>query len=752
MSNAIMAEVAKVISDLAPVDTKGISSDIKSTLLFRTDWETLLMSAPIALGALGACCVAASAIDRIELRKPGDPEFRFMRHDDVSTNLMQCVDEGRLAFDNAHGGLGEIGDRVNIVDKTVIRIISTLVDPRGSKDNLLDYMEELRAAAEYCAAESKGIDDKFDHLLELIMELSQACQRKLGLTKSEIADTNLSLEAEKVRLKGQERATAAAEELSKRMDLELTVTREAYQKASNEFPSGWDVVGQQIVAGLADCVTTVVNTAIPVLMEQLSPMKKVSAATNILGDLTKDAVNAAGSIQNGLNKANDEATGAAPVQSVAQFVADPAFSAARKDMIWFNMLKEVVPVEAGADIDWDKAQSKPEDDSGKSKGKNTISIIAAGFANAVQAFSQLATDSEASEKYATALEEVNKVVAGIKQEAIDNEEDATHSRLTADDMLVREWKKAFAEQYQSALELYSAGTSFPGNSPNGFPALKSTAAAGEKDMQKSLGVMEGATNRLRMTRDAYIATQKNYLESERILIESRTKMADIQANLSKFQSSSLHLKAVLEILKESVRLVATMKKHIAKLCYFFDAMARLIKVMVEQLVQPFIKNLDTNLQKSDNGLVGAHSWADSQKQAVYQSIVTIRSYFSAYGEVSAMWVKLSGTDIIPGMELLADVFATALEEGGAAAKARELQQWSTKAQSNIEKIAKETQAKLKADMQSRVDRFAKETARLPEPPKEAVEGLKAASKVVASTAKKMLEDVTVRPGIEVEAW
>jgi hypothetical protein len=120
----------------------------------------------------------------------------------------------------------------------VIRIISTLVDPQGAKDNLIDYMEELRNTAELCAKESVSIDDKFDKYLEFIKELSQACEQQQGLTTSKIKDTARDLEAENVRLTGQERATQAAEGLAKRMEQELTVASEAYKKASDEFPSG----------------------------------------------------------------------------------------------------------------------------------------------------------------------------------------------------------------------------------------------------------------------------------------------------------------------------------------------------------------------------------------------------------------------------------------------------------------------------------------------------------------------------------
>jgi hypothetical protein len=224
----------------------------------------------------------------------------------------------------------------------------------------------------------------------------------------------------------------------------------------------WDIVGQEVVKGLADCVTTVVNTAIPVLMEQLSPMKKVQAATNILGDLTKDAVDAAENIQNGLNM--DSAVAGA-LQSSAQFVADPAFSQIKKDMIWFNLLKDVLPAIPGGGVDWDKA--KKEQTAGKAKGKTFLSVVETGFAGAMDAFNNLATDSEPSAKYVAALEGINEVISDMKREIAEDEKSGAYIPPKAGNPMVDHWNDAFAEHYQTAVELCSISTSFPGNAPGG---------------------------------------------------------------------------------------------------------------------------------------------------------------------------------------------------------------------------------------------------------------------------------------------
>jgi hypothetical protein len=194
-------------------------------------------------------------------------------------------------------------------------------------------------------------------------------------------------------------------------------------------------------------------------MEQLSPMKKVQAATNILGDLTKDAVEVAENIQNGLGSA------AGAIQSSAQFVADPAFSQIKKDMIWFNLLKEVVPAIPGGGVDWNKAKRKAT--VGKAKGRTFLSVVESGFAGATDAFRNLATDSKPSTKYVAALEGINEVVSDMKREIAEGEKSGAYIPPKAGDPMVDHWSDAFAEHYQTAIELCSASKSFPGNAPGG---------------------------------------------------------------------------------------------------------------------------------------------------------------------------------------------------------------------------------------------------------------------------------------------
>jgi hypothetical protein len=81
MSTTSSTEVTKVIKDLTVTDTKSASADIKNTILFRTKWEPLLTSAPIAIGALGACCVAANSphLDRVELAPPASGKFMYLK-------------------------------------------------------------------------------------------------------------------------------------------------------------------------------------------------------------------------------------------------------------------------------------------------------------------------------------------------------------------------------------------------------------------------------------------------------------------------------------------------------------------------------------------------------------------------------------------------------------------------------------------------------------------------------------------------
>ncbi|KAK5654684.1 hypothetical protein OQA88_7008 [Cercophora sp. LCS_1] len=735
------SDAVEVSRALAPVDTKSISKDIKDSLMgIAPDFGTVMMSAPLAISSLGLCCAAAQSkeVRAIKLKAPEGRKFRYLGWDYLSSNLMQCVDEGRRAFDTAHGGMGGIASRARTIDATVIQIVATLADPQGRKENLLVDVGTVRINANECSKIAIEIDSAFDLFLEFVRELSQACDNQKNTTGEELDATDRDLKAEKAKRDAQERAVKSAEAMAKRMEEELGVASEAYKKASDEYPSVWDVVGAEIVKGLADSFTTFVNAAIPVMMEQLSPFKKLTTATNALGDLTRGTIDAVEDIRNGPD--GPQGVPQPQPQTTAQFVSDPAFSQVKRDLPLLNLLKDVLFSGDEGGVNWEKAMKKdPKAD--PKKAVPFINFLHNTLGTSATNFKSLAGNGKPSFEYTAVLTEVVGITKDMLRELTQKQNDNTYTLPPKMDPQTYNWHTTFDTQYSKALELEGLSASFPGASPTGFPSI---TPPGAKPADNSFlnSAMDGANQRLQMTRETYIATQKNYVEAGTLLVNTQTRFAEIEANLVKLQDTSIHLSTVLEVLKNAVDLVQQVKTHINYLCNFFEAISNCISTLVTAQVTPFLEHITINVDARNNpeatGLINAYSWAESQKQAIYQNVITIRSYFSAYGDVANMWVRLSNDNIMPGMALLNLIVLERENPDARAAKARDLEAWKTKAVQNVRSIAKESMDRIQADMQKRVDLFARETKRLPPLPEESRKAIKRVAEVAEETGKKML--------------
>jgi hypothetical protein len=65
----------------------------------------------------------------------------------------------------------------------------------------------------------------------------------------------------------------------------VDLASEADKKASDEFPSGWDILGQQVVSALADTLTTALGQLVSSYASNLNPTAKAESGVGIFNDL-----------------------------------------------------------------------------------------------------------------------------------------------------------------------------------------------------------------------------------------------------------------------------------------------------------------------------------------------------------------------------------------------------------------------------------------------------------------------------------
>lgn len=747
-----------VVSQATPTKTSETVTAIKNSMLFANDWSTLLMSAPTVVKSLGTCFVASSSplAGEVQLRQPAGG-FKVLRSTSLKANLVRCGNLGRVAFIEAEKSMSGIQLGSSETEDTVKVIMGLLIDPEAQVKTLMRHTNDLKETADTCLEYAVLVDKRFDEWLAFVMELEEVCTDHQTSTASDLTQAKINLLSEQTRLDHTKIANEQAEDAVKALKKELDVTSAAFKKASDDYPDGWELVGQQIVSSLADTFNNVVSKALPVLMAAVSPVGKVDlfagTAMNTAGGI-EDMVR--GGINGGAGNPGSGGGHPAPAPAAATVrptnMADPAYSQVGKDIVFFDTLEQLLNGAKDGGVDWDKARGKGDGDA-----KSSSSFLRTMFDDAKQSFSRLATQEDPSMRYLRALEGVSRIATELHDQVLKGKV-VGYKLPEKDDPIVENWQSKFEDQYTEARKIYAASKAIPGNAPSGFPMASAQAVdpGASVDPAKDPGLAKtliaSAQFQLNVAQEAYLQTQKNYQRSTEVFIEQKTRMAEISANLSRLKSETLNLTEVLKVLQDSIELIGRMKHDIANLVTFFKGLSILIEHVVDKRVRAFVKHLrgdfsddddlgsdDSPVQFNPDAKIGDFKLVDAEREFLFRTVVTIRSYFSLFADIASMWVNMSAKNIAPGMKMIdrlgKETEGTANNSADMQKKVAELEAWSEAAVKEVEVQIAKRQKQIKDGLQERFDKYAAITQKLPAPPPAMKKAITEGTKPVAATTE-----------------
>ncbi|KAG9495125.1 hypothetical protein J7337_013360 [Fusarium musae] len=238
-----------------------MSGESKASLSSQYRCENIIMPAPVALNALGACAVATGSQKANITFAPPKEGFKYLSDFAgfrLQPNLSKCVDLGRFAFMETDKQMGKINMLSEAVSGSYENILEALSDPEAPGRLLIQEMEAWNYASRDCLYSSKEMDEKFKEWINHASELHQAC-----VTAEPTSDDQQVL-------KDIESAVSGAsidyqQNIStNQLERSLEAVTEAFKKASDGFPKDWDIVSRQIVEKLADSLATALDQAMPV--------------------------------------------------------------------------------------------------------------------------------------------------------------------------------------------------------------------------------------------------------------------------------------------------------------------------------------------------------------------------------------------------------------------------------------------------------------------------------------------------------
>ncbi|KAJ7753694.1 hypothetical protein B0H14DRAFT_2635573 [Mycena olivaceomarginata] len=216
-----------------------------------TNWGELLQPGPLSLSLLDSILIVASSTNDFNLDRNGAPPFiwKFAQHpDSFQRGLQQMANEGFNAFGTAHTNMESIRNLSGQMSGPN-RVIKTLVDliRIGTVQDIQDHFQTSITdlnLSQTCRDRAQNSADAFHNIMDWLSlmnfdrEMVLACTYAVHIQVLELQRSNKQTMVNE--------ANANAD-----------MMKNSYMKAEEEFndavddvPSGWDLVGMQVVESL----------------------------------------------------------------------------------------------------------------------------------------------------------------------------------------------------------------------------------------------------------------------------------------------------------------------------------------------------------------------------------------------------------------------------------------------------------------------------------------------------------------------
>ncbi|XP_067291784.1 uncharacterized protein [Pseudorasbora parva] len=218
------------------------------------NWEEYLAPAPLSIAILGELVFISAKADFSINDKPPIGGYKFIKHpDSFRSCLMQVCNSGWWAFNEAHKNMDLIRfhtARVPDYMKTAVKILFQ-GDDEVVKVHLPKQLENIIVVADECVVLSEATVNRFAEVINTTGELLRVCMSAQNSYEEELEETKKKLEEAELREKSAQEAKKRTAKIMSDMEKEMKEARGQYQNAMDSIPSAWEMIGMDLVGGIA---------------------------------------------------------------------------------------------------------------------------------------------------------------------------------------------------------------------------------------------------------------------------------------------------------------------------------------------------------------------------------------------------------------------------------------------------------------------------------------------------------------------
>ncbi|KAJ4161769.1 hypothetical protein NW765_009856 [Fusarium oxysporum] len=219
-----------------------------------------------------------------------------------------------------------------------------------------------------------------------------------------------------------------------------------------------------------------------------------------------------------------------PSASKPKDADDPAYSQVVRDLIYWELLSTAF-VGTTDGIAWDRTGQ-------------VATFAAKMLAHSQKSFGSLASGSEPSQQYKSALDSVCRIANGIMTEVEQSDKSMGYTAPSKDSEAVKSWQRDFLSNYATVITLNATAKSFLGSIANGSTV---SSQRGNMDIEtvqvhaktaQAQAVVESAKTRLHAASEALAATRETNQNSTGILFEQQERLNHVNAKMESLKNSA----------------------------------------------------------------------------------------------------------------------------------------------------------------------------------------------------------------------
>ncbi|XP_072530600.1 uncharacterized protein [Salminus brasiliensis] len=683
-------QVAKTTQNLTTAEE--MRNQTKLVMQPYANWEEYLTPAPLSIAILGELVFISSKEDFSINKNPPKDGYQHIRYpDSFRACLMQVCNSGWWAFNEAHKNMDQIRLHTMTVPdymKTAVKILFQGND-EVVEAHLPDQLENIRVIADDCLTLATSTEKRFTDVINIIQELLEACVNAEHFYGEELEVIKKKLEENKLRKQSSEEAVKRSEKAIQSMETELEAAKENYSNALDSLPSGWSMVGMDLVESLSNSFSAVVTGLTSIVTQ---PVIQMCNATKTISETYQD-VKSKHSSADGVDKINIYSKSAEIVmcaEIIQQFVQ-------KNDIDWKSL--------------YDQKKKTPKTDF----VKDQFIRINRGL----ERFPECKPKNHAQEL----CEEAINICEDLAVYAPDGKcEEAKTKEMIQKIRKLTESARAFDSKSKDV-------TKSPSLTPK--PPMMFKEESNPEKKSASGRASENARFRIEQSRAQLNKTRETYEKSVENMEKNQKELTEILISMRNCEIKEIDFNTTIQMLVKGMDAMGRVKEQWEKMVRFFQMVSSIVKISLSKPLKDFASTSEKTQSLSYNAKLFS-------KDLLYNQAFQASNIASLVHMISATYTEVSEKYLMDRVSSLGKLMTMDKEKPEFEKERLQLQNSCDKAQKGILCLVLKNKQEFEKKTKSRLEKIDKELLAIL--PKAAPQEMKSIQAAVESGFNKQEEE------------